>query len=47
MEILQAGIGEIIQPYDLDEFREWNRTKKAHTMIDKVMTEAEAVWTAC
>jgi acyl CoA:acetate/3-ketoacid CoA transferase alpha subunit len=43
MEILQAGIGEIIQPYDLDEFREWNRTKKAHQMVDKVMSEAEAV----
>ena len=43
MEILQSGTGEIIQSYDLDEFREWNRTKKAHTMVDKVMTEAEAV----
>jgi acyl CoA:acetate/3-ketoacid CoA transferase alpha subunit len=43
MEILESGMGEIIQPYDLDEFREWNRTKKTRKLVDKVMTEAEAV----
>jgi acyl CoA:acetate/3-ketoacid CoA transferase alpha subunit len=43
MEILESGMGEIIQPYDLDEFREWNRTKKTRKLVDKLMTEAEAV----
>lgn len=42
MEILQHGRGELIQPFDLDEFREWNR-KKTRKLIDKRMTEAEAV----
>jgi 3-oxoacid CoA-transferase subunit A/glutaconate CoA-transferase subunit A len=43
MEILQSGTGELIQPFDLDEFREWNRTQKSRKLIDKVMTEQEAV----
>lgn len=43
MEILQSGMGELIQPFDLDEFREWNRTRKSHKLVDKVMTEQEAV----
>jgi 3-oxoacid CoA-transferase subunit A/glutaconate CoA-transferase subunit A len=43
MEILESGRGEIIQPFDLDEFREWNRTKKTRKLVDKVMTEAEAI----
>lgn len=42
MEILQEGRGELIQPFDLDEFREWNR-KKTRKLVDKRMTEAEAV----
>lgn len=43
MEILQSGTGELIQPFDMDEFREWNRTQKSRKLVDKVMTEQEAV----
>lgn len=43
MEVLESGLGELIQPFDLDEFREWNRQKKSRKLKDKVMTEAEAV----
>ncbi|OQX64526.1 MAG: hypothetical protein B5M51_03490 [Anaerolinea sp. 4484_236] len=42
MDVLQSGRGELIQPFDLDEFRAWNR-KKTRKLIDKRMTEAEAV----
>jgi acyl CoA:acetate/3-ketoacid CoA transferase alpha subunit len=43
MDILQSGLGELIQPFDLDEFREWNRTHKSRKLIDKRMSEQEAV----
>jgi acyl CoA:acetate/3-ketoacid CoA transferase alpha subunit len=43
MQILESGIGELIQPYDMDEFREWNRTRKSRKLIDKRMSEQEAV----
>ncbi len=43
MDILQSGQGELIQPFDLDEFREWNRTHKSRKLIDKRMSEQEAV----
>lgn len=43
MDILQSGAGELIQPFDLDEFREWNRTQKSRKLIDKRMNEQEAV----
>ncbi|NOY98740.1 MAG: CoA transferase subunit A [Chloroflexi bacterium] len=43
MNILQSGRGELIQPFDLDEFREWNRTKKSRKLVDKLMSEQEAV----
>lgn len=43
MRILESGQGELIQLPDLDGFREWNREKKARALVDKVMTEAEAV----
>ena len=43
MDILQSGTGELIQPFDLDEFREWNRTQKSRKLIDKRMTEGEAI----
>ncbi|MDP2975438.1 MAG: CoA-transferase, partial [Anaerolineales bacterium] len=43
MQVLESGIGELIQPYDLDEFREWNRTKKTRKLVDKRMTEQEAI----
>lgn len=42
MEILESGIGELLQPPDINAFREWNR-KKNKSLIDKRMTEAEAV----
>jgi acyl CoA:acetate/3-ketoacid CoA transferase alpha subunit len=43
MDVLQSGLGELIQPFDLDEFREWNRTHKSRKLIDKRMSEQEAV----
>lgn len=43
MEVLQSGCGELIQPFDLDEFRAWNREKKSRRLTDKLMTEREAV----
>jgi acyl CoA:acetate/3-ketoacid CoA transferase alpha subunit len=43
MQILESGIGELIQPFDMDEFREWNRTQKSRKLIDKRMSEHEAV----
>jgi len=42
-EVLESGEGELIQPFDLDGFREWNRTKKTRKLEDKVMSEQEAV----
>jgi acyl CoA:acetate/3-ketoacid CoA transferase alpha subunit len=42
MRKIQTGQGELIQPVDLDGFREWNRTK-TKSLVDKRMTEAEAV----
>ena len=42
MEVIQSGIGELIQAPDMNAFREWNR-KKPKTLIDKRMTESEAV----
>lgn len=43
MEIIARGQGELIQPPDLEAFREWNRTQKSRKRIDKLMTEQEAV----
>lgn len=43
MQILDSGRGEIIQPFDLDEFREWNRARKTRKLVDKVMTEQQAI----
>jgi acyl CoA:acetate/3-ketoacid CoA transferase alpha subunit len=43
LEILETGTGELIQPPDLDAFREWNCTKKSRGLVDKVMSEQEAV----
>jgi len=42
VRVIESGIGDLIQPLDLDAFREWNR-KKSRALVDKVMTEAEAV----
>jgi len=44
MEILLSGKGELIQPFDLDAFRAWNR-QKSRKLVDKVMSEKEAVST--
>jgi glutaconate CoA-transferase subunit A len=43
MEIVESGIGELIQPPDLEAFREWNRTQKSRKLIDKRMSEQEAI----
>lgn len=45
MEILEAGIGELIQPPDIEGFREWNRTHKTRKLVDKRMSEQEAIST--
>src|SRR4030043_211483 len=45
MEILEAGIGERIQPPDIEGFREWNRTHKTRKLVDKLMSEQEAIST--
>jgi len=43
MKDISSGIGELIQPPDINAFREWNRTQKPKALIDKRMTESEAV----
>ncbi len=43
MEIIESGIGEMIQPPDIEGFREWNRTHKTRKLVDKRMTEQEAI----
>lgn len=43
MRVVESGIGELIQAPDMNAFREWNRTQKSRKLIDKRMTEAEAV----
>ncbi len=43
MQVVDSGIGELIQPPDMDAFREWNRTQKSRTLIDKRMSEREAI----
>jgi len=42
MDVIEAGIGPMIQPVDLQSFREWNR-QKPKGLLDKRMNEAEAV----
>ena len=42
MDVIESGLGELIQPPDLNAFREWNR-QKPKALIDKRMTEAEAI----
>lgn len=43
MKVISSGIGELIQPPDINAFREWNHTQKPKALIDKRMTESEAV----
>ncbi len=42
MEVISSGIGPMIQPLDINAFREWNRAKPK-ALLDKRMTEADAV----
>jgi glutaconate CoA-transferase subunit A len=42
VRILESGIGELIQPPDVEAFRAWNRAKSKE-LFDKRMSEAEAV----
>jgi acyl CoA:acetate/3-ketoacid CoA transferase alpha subunit len=43
MDVIESGLGELFQPPDLDGFREWNRAQKSKALIDKRMTEQEAI----
>ena len=43
MHVIESGVGELIQPPDVEAFREWNRTAKSRKLVDKRMTEIEAV----
>ncbi len=43
MKVLASGQGELIQSPDMDAFREWNRKNKSKALIDKVMSEQEAI----
>lgn len=43
MHLVEAGLAELFQPPDPDGFREFVRTKKNRGMVDKVMSEREAV----
>ena len=45
MDVIESGIGEMIQPPDIEAFREWNRTKKTRKLVDKMMSEREAIST--
>lgn len=42
MEVVASGIGELIQPPDMNAFREWNR-RKSKALVDKRMSEQEAI----
>jgi glutaconate CoA-transferase subunit A len=43
VQVLESGVGELLQPYSMEEFREWNRTQKPKAFVDKLMTEQEAI----
>src|SRR3990172_3896118 len=42
VEVLESGIGEFVSP-DPDSFREYVRTHKERRLVDKVISEQEAV----
>jgi glutaconate CoA-transferase subunit A len=42
LNVIESGLGELIQPPDMNAFREWNR-QKPRKLVDKLMTEREAV----
>ena len=43
MHVVESGIGPLIQPPDMNAFREWNRLHKNKSLVDKLMSEKEAV----
>lgn len=43
MHVVESGVGELIQPPDLNAFREWNRNHKSKALVDKRMSESEAI----
>lgn len=43
MEVIESGIAPLFQPPDIEEFRKWNREHKKIELVDKLMTEKEAV----
>ncbi len=43
MNVIESGFGDLIQSPDMNAFREWNRTQKPRTLVDKLMSEKEAV----
>ena len=43
MDVIEQGVGELFQPPDPDGFREFVRHRKNTRMVDKVMTEHEAI----
>jgi glutaconate CoA-transferase subunit A len=43
MEVIESGIGELFQAPDPDGFREFVRTKKNTGMVDKLVSEQDAV----
>jgi acyl CoA:acetate/3-ketoacid CoA transferase alpha subunit len=42
MDVIASGRGELLQPPDMDAFREWNR-RKSKALLDKRMSEQEAI----
>jgi len=42
LNVIESGLGELIQIPDMNAFREWNRTK-TRRLVDKLMSEKEAV----
>jgi acyl CoA:acetate/3-ketoacid CoA transferase alpha subunit len=42
MDVIQSGRGPLLQPVDIQAFRQWNRQKNK-ALVDKRMSEAEAV----
>ncbi len=42
MKVIQSGVGPLLQPPDINAFREWNRSKP-RGLVDKRMSEAEAI----
>lgn len=43
MRVVESGIGPLIQPPDINAFREWNRKHKSKALVDKLMSEQEAI----